>query len=143
MKTTARNQFPGTITDLDVGPVTARVTLTTSAGLEITAALTAAAAARLKLAKGQQAMALVKASNVVLVTDFEGYTLSARNQLAGTVSRVEKGAVSALVGLSLPGGLALTASITNDSVDALQLKVGQSATAVFKAFAVMLAVRTS
>jgi molybdate transport system regulatory protein len=143
MKTTARNQFPGTITDLDVGPVTARVTLTTSAGLEITAALTAAAAARLKLAKGQQAMALVKASNVVLVTDFEGYTLSARNQLSGTVSRVEKGAVSSLVGLSLPGGLALTASVTNDSVDALQLKVGQSATAVFKAFAVMLAVRTS
>lgn len=143
MKTTARNQFPGTITDLDVGPVTARVTLTTSAGLEITAALTAAAAARLKLAKGQQAMALVKASNVVLVTDFEGYTLSARNQLAGTVSRVEKGAVSSLVGLSLPGGLALTASVTNDSVDALQLKVGQNATAVFKAFAVMLAVRAS
>lgn len=140
MKATARNQFPGTITDLEVGPISARVTVATAAGFEITAAVTAGAAARLKLHKGQAAVAMIKASNVVLVTDFEGYLLSARNQLAGTISRVQKGAVSALVGLSLPGGATLTASVTNDAVDALQLAVGQSATAVFKAFSVILAV---
>lgn len=140
MKTTARNQFAGTITELDFGPVTARVTITTTAGVEITAAMTAAASARLKLAKGQPAIAIVKASNVVLVTDFEGYALSARNQIAGTISRIERGAVSSLIGLAVPGGTTLTTSVTNDAVDALQLKVGQSATAVFKAYSVILAV---
>lgn len=142
MKTTARNQFPGKVTDVEIGRVTAQATLTTPAGFEITATMTAAAAKKLKLKKGVDAIALIKASAVVLVTDFAGYSLSARNQLAGTISRVEKGAVSSLIGLTLPGGTILTASVTNDAVDGLGLAVGQSATAVFKAYAVMLAVAT-
>ena len=102
--------------------------------------MTSTAAKKLKLKKGQEAIALVKAPAIVLVTDFAGYALSARNKLAGTVSRVEKGAVSSLVGITLPGGHVVTASVTNDAVSALALKVGQSATAVFKAYSVMLAV---
>jgi molybdate transport system regulatory protein len=141
MKTTARNQFAGTITAVETGPVTAQVTIALKAGDEITATLTSAAAKRLKLKKGQEALALIKASAVVLVTDFAGWQLSARNQLAGTVSRVEKGAVASLVVLTLPGGAAITASVTNEGVDALGLKVGSPATAVFKAFSVMVAVQ--
>lgn len=140
MKTTARNQFGGTIGAVEAGPVTVQATMTLSGGQEITATMTAAAAKKLKLKKGQEAIALIKSSAVVLVTDFAGYTLSARNQLAGTVSRLEKGAVSSLVGLTLPGGLTVTASVTNDAVAALGLAVGLDATAVFKAYAVMLAV---
>ena len=142
MKTTARNQFAGTVKAVDVGPVSAQVTIALKAGDEITATLTSAAAKRLKLKKGQEALALVKASAVVLVTDFAGWKLSARNQLAGTVSRVEKGAVSSLVVLTLPGGAAITASVTNEGVDALGLKVGTPATAVFKAYAVMVATQS-
>jgi molybdate transport system regulatory protein len=78
---------------------------------------------------------------VVLVTDFAGWQLSARNQWAGTVSRIERGAVSSLVVLTLPGGANITASITNDSVADLGLAVGSAATAVFKAYAVMVAVQ--
>ena len=140
MKTTARNQFPGTVTAVETGPVTAQATLTLASGQEITASMTAAAAKKIKLKKGQQGIALIKSSAVVLVTDLAGYALSARNQLAGTISRVEKGAVSSLIGLTLPGGLVVTASVTNDAVAALGLAVGQPATAVFKAYAVMLAV---
>lgn len=140
MKTTARNQFAGTVTQVDVGPITAQATVTLSSGQEVVASLTAAAARRLGLALGKEAIALVKSSAVVLVTDFAGYVLSARNQFAGTVSRLERGAVSSLVELTLPGGSSLTASVTNDAVDALALGVGLPATAVFKAHAVMLAV---
>ncbi len=140
MKTTARNQFAGTVTHVDIGPVTAQATVTLPSGQDVVASLTAAAANRLGLAVGKEAIALVKSSAVVLVTDFAGYVLSARNQFAGTVSRVERGAVSSLVVLTLPGGANLTASVTNDAVDALSLTVGQAATAVFKAYAVMLAV---
>lgn len=107
---------------------------------EITATMTSSAARRLKLWVGSEVIALVKASEVVLVLDFGGYALSARNQLAGTVSRIDKGMVSAQVGLSLPGGSVVTATVTNEAVATLGLAVGQEATAVFKAYAVMLAV---
>ena len=139
MKTSARNQFAGTVAALDIGPVSAEVTIALKSGDTITATLTSAAARRLKLKKGKEALALVKASAVVLVADFAGWQLSARNQLAGTVSRIEKGAVSSLVVLTLPGGMALTATLTNDGLDALGLKVGAPASAVFKAYAVMVA----
>mgnify|MGYP000010461520 CR=1 FL=1 len=139
MKTTARNQFAGTVKAVEVGPVSAQVTIALKNGEEITATMTAAAAQRLKLKKGKEAIALIKASAVVLVTDFAGWQLSARNQLAGTVSRLERGAVSSLVVLTLPGGATITASVTNEGVEALDLKVGVAATAVFKAYSVMVA----
>ena len=139
MKTTARNQFAGIVKALQLGPVSATVTIALKSGDDIVATMTADAAKRLKLKKGKEALALVKASAVVLVSDFAGWQLSARNQLAGTVSRIERGAVSSLVVLTLPGGAHITASVTNEGVDALGLKVGVSATAVFKAYAVMVA----
>lgn len=139
MKTTARNQFAGTVSAVETGPVSASVTVALKSGEEITATMTAAAAKRLKLKKGQEAIALIKASAVVLVTDFAGWQLSARNQLAGTISRIERGAVSSLVVLTLPGGAAITATVTNEGAEALGLAVGTPATAVFKAYAVMIA----
>ena len=141
MKTTARNQFLGRIVNVLAGREMTAVRIALDDGNHVTASLTAPAAEELDLDLGQEALALVKSSEVVLVTDFGGYKLSARNQLAGTVSRVERGAVSSLVGLTLPGGAVVTASVTNDAVDGLGLAVGQPATAVFKAYAVMLAVR--
>lgn len=140
MKTTARNQFAGTIAAVEHGPVTTQVAITLRGGQEIVATMTSSAADRLGTQPGREAIVLIKSSAVVLVTDFAGYALSARNQLAGTVSRVEKGAVSSLIGVTLPGGAVITASVTNDAVQALGLAVGQPATAVFKAYAVMVAV---
>ena len=139
MKTTARNQFAGTVSALELGPVSAQVTIALQSGGEITATMTTAAAKRLKLAEGKEALALIKAAAVVLVSDFAGWQLSARNQLAGTVSRIERGTVSSVVVLTLPGGGVITSTITNEGVDALGLAVGTPATAVFKAYAVMVA----
>jgi len=142
MKTTARNQFTGTVKSVQRGPTTTlvRVALTRDA-LDICVSLTTSAAEELGVSVGQDALALVKASEITLVTDFAGYRLSARNQLACTVARVERGAVSSLIRLTLPGGTTVTASVTNDAVDGLNLTVGQPATACFKAYAAMLAVR--
>ena len=136
----ARNQFSGNVSAVRVGPVSAQASLQLQGGLEVTASMTAAAARKLHLKPGQEATALFKSSDVVLVTDFDGYVLSARNQWPGTISRVEEGAVSSLVGLTLPGGATVTASAPNDTVAALGLTIGQPATAVFKAYSVMLAV---
>ena len=70
MKTSARNQFAGTVSAIDIGPVSAEVIIALKSGDSITATLTSAAARRLKLKKGKEALALIKASAVVLVSDF-------------------------------------------------------------------------
>jgi len=141
MKTSARNQFAGTVKSVDMAPVSAQVVIDLPGGVEIVSTMTRSAAERLKVRQGQAAIALIKASAVALVTDFDGYVLSARNQLAGTVSQLERGAVSSFVTLTLPGGLRVSASVTNDAVDDLALKLGAKATAVFKAYSVIVGVK--
>jgi molybdopterin-binding protein len=66
--------------------------------------------------------------------------LSARNQLKGTITSVTKGVTTAHVQIDIGGGVIVTSSITNDSVDNLGLKVGMAAAAVIKASDVMVAV---
>jgi molybdopterin-binding protein len=64
--------------------------------------------------------------------------LSARNQLEGIVTAVEKGQTTARVKIDIGHGLIITSSITNEAVDDLDLKVGDKATAVIKASDVLV-----
>jgi molybdopterin-binding protein len=64
--------------------------------------------------------------------------LSARNQLEGTVSSVNRGAAIANVALDV-GGQRLVASITVEAVDELGLREGSQVTAVIKASDVIIA----
>ncbi len=65
--------------------------------------------------------------------------ISARNALKGTITDVKKGQTTAHVVLDV-GGQTATASITNESVDALKLAKGQKAYAVIKASDVMIGI---
>ncbi|HZB92880.1 MAG TPA: TOBE domain-containing protein [Stellaceae bacterium] len=65
--------------------------------------------------------------------------LSARNQIKGTIAAVTKGQTTAHVRIDIGQGVIVTASITNEAVDELALKVGDAATAVIKASDVMVA----
>ena len=65
--------------------------------------------------------------------------ISARNKLKGKVVEVKKGQTTAHVRIDVNGTI-VTASITNEAVDELGLKVGQTATAVVKASDVMVAI---
>lgn len=66
--------------------------------------------------------------------------LSARNILEGKVVEVKKGKTTAHVRLNV-GGTVVTASITNEAVDELKLKKGQTAYAVIKASDVMIGIK--
>ncbi|MFG1359918.1 TOBE domain-containing protein [Xanthobacter pseudotagetidis] len=65
--------------------------------------------------------------------------VSARNAFAGRIVDIKKGATTAHVVLDV-NGIKVTASITNESVDDLGLKVGGAATAIVKASDVIIAV---
>ncbi len=66
--------------------------------------------------------------------------LSARNMLKGTVKQVKHGTVNSEVTIELPGGIAVVAMITKQSVENLGLAPGKEAYAVIKASNVMIAV---
>jgi molybdopterin-binding protein len=63
--------------------------------------------------------------------------LSARNVLTGKVVDVKKGQTTAHVRIDI-GGSMITASITNEAVDDLALKVGDTASAIIKASVVLV-----
>jgi molybdopterin-binding protein len=65
--------------------------------------------------------------------------LSARNQLKGKIVEVKKGATTAHVRIDV-GGAIVTASITNESADELNLTVGKTADAIIKSSNVMVGV---
>jgi molybdopterin-binding protein len=66
--------------------------------------------------------------------------ISARNRLKGKITEITKGATTAHVRIDIGNGAIVTASITNEAVDELELKVGGSAYAVVKASDVMVAI---
>jgi len=139
MKTSARNQFAGTVTKLVRGAVNDEVTLTVVGGQAIVAIVTHDSAVSLGLAPGVAAFALVKASSIIIAVG-DGAGLSARNRLSGTVERVVTGAVNSDVTIALPGGGTVGATVTRDSEEALALREGMLVTAVFKASSVILGV---
>jgi molybdopterin-binding protein len=65
--------------------------------------------------------------------------LSARNRLKGRIVEVRKGQTTAHVRLDVNGTI-VTASITNEAVDELGLRVGQEAYAIVKASDVMIGI---
>ncbi|MEQ1529430.1 MAG: TOBE domain-containing protein, partial [Methylococcales bacterium] len=140
MKASARNQFFGKISAISTGSIDVEVTINLKGGETLIAAITKTSAVSLGIKNGLDVVALIKAPQVILITDFDGYRLSARNQLKGLVSRIQKGSVNADVVLELPGGDSVAATITNDSIDKLGLAIGGTATAVFKPGAVILGV---
>jgi molybdopterin-binding protein len=72
------------------------------------------------------------------VRERSGVKISARNQFPGRVVAVQKGQTTGHVRIEIAGGVVVTASITNESIDDLALSVGDSATAIIKASDVMV-----
>ena len=140
MKTSARNALRGVVSRIEVGAVNCEVALKVADDLEIVAVITKDSVADLGLAVGVRAIALIKSSFVILAAGDEPLRISARNKLAGTVTRHEVGAVNDEVVIDLGQGKSITATITRASGEDLGLKVGDRAQALIKASHVILAV---
>lgn len=140
MKVSARNQFKGTVSEVRPGSVYSEVLVRLKGGATLVAMITKESVDSLAIAPGKDVIAMIKAPHVIIVTDFGGYRISARNQLEGKVVQVKPGAINSEVDIELVGGEKVAATVTNESVEALGLRQGQTATAIFKAGSVILAV---
>lgn len=69
MRISARNQLKGTIVEIVKGATTSHVRIDIGGGAIVTASITNESVEDLKLAKGQAAMAVIKASDVLVAVD--------------------------------------------------------------------------
>lgn len=69
MALSARNQFRGKIVSVKSGSVMSEVVIDIGGGHQIVSLISSSSAKRLKLKKGGQAVAVVKATEVIISTD--------------------------------------------------------------------------
>jgi molybdopterin-binding protein len=69
VKLSARNMFKGRVVEVRRGQTTAHVRLDVGGGTVVTASITNEAADELALKEGEEAYAVVKASNVMIAKD--------------------------------------------------------------------------
>ncbi len=139
MKLSARNVWFGKVMSIDTGVVNSVVNIQLKGGDKISSVITENSVRRLELEQGKEAMAIVKASCVLLGSDIDPQAISARNILTGTISQIVPGAVNDEVTVNLPGGSSVTSIITSASVKRLGLVVGKEISAIIKASDVLLA----
>lgn len=140
MQTSARNQFAGEVVAAHAGAVNDEIVIGLPTGQQIVATVTSESARRLGLTQGRKAVAMVKATSVIVMVDGDPAMLSTRNAIAGTVTEVRTGAVNTDVTITTAGGVAIAAVITNSSAARLGLAAGKPATAIFKAASVIVGV---
>lgn len=139
MKTSARNALRGAITSVASDEITAEIAVAVSDDTTIHALVTTESVRELGLAPGREAIVLVKAPFVIIAPGGEPPAVSARNCVAGVVQRCETSPVNAEIVLDIGGGKTLAATITARSAEALGLKPGAPAYALFDAAHVIIA----
>jgi len=137
-RTSARNQFAGRVVAIHKGIVNDTVELELPGGERVVATLTCESTQDLRLEVGTEAIALIKASSVLVGLPDGKLRLSARNQFAGHVIQVIEGAVHTEVRIRLAGGNVMTATVTAESATALGLAEGVAVIAIVKASSVIL-----
>lgn len=135
MKTSARNELTGKITNIITGAVMSEVKITVSPEVTISATVTKEGLESLGTKLNDNVTAIIKASSIIITKD--AVKTTARNVLKGKVVEVVKGAVNSEVKLSL-GKAVISAIVTNDAIEDLSIKVSEDAYAIIKASSVIL-----
>ena len=140
MKTSARNQWVGTISAIRAGAVNDEVELRLPGGARLVAIITRDSTEALALQLQQTVIALVKSSAEMLATELGDARLSARNRLEGRVLAIKPGAVNAEVTVETADGLAVVAIVAQSTVADLGLAPDVPVAVLVKAADIILAV---
>jgi molybdate transport system regulatory protein len=141
MLTSALNQFNGRIRHISRGMVNDEIELILAGGERIVTIITSNRSLAMRLEAGRDAIVLVRPSSVILTTDnISGFMLSARNLVCGTIKQLNADLVNTEVVIELKGQDTLVAVVTSDAARELELTVGKTVNAIFKATDVILGV---
>ena len=139
MRLSIRNQLDGAIQTVTRGEVMGTVETRLASGQLITAAITLDAIDDLALAAGQPVTVLIKSTEVSVAIGTVP-NLSIRNQIPGTVYEVDQGSVMTTVKVTIEGGATVTAAITRDGAEDLELAPGDPVTVLVKSTDVSIAI---
>lgn len=137
MKTSARNQLQGDISEIKSGQVNSEIVIGLGDNTTLKAVITNDACQEMGLKTGDSVYAIIKASFVMVAKEKPG-KISTRNILETTVEKVIDGMVNAELKLKM-GSHALTSIITKEAADELQIKEGDTVYALIKANSIILA----
>jgi len=139
MKTSARNQLAGTVKKIVAGMINSEIVVDIGNDVKIAAVITNDSVKDLGLETGVDVIVLVKAPAIILFPGSAPVKSSLENMLLGRVIEVRLGMVSGEVIIELQGSKTITAIVTKDSVESLNIKEGNLLNAAFSASQVILA----
>lgn len=140
MKTSARNAFRCTVEKVIPGSVNGEVLLRLSSATTLCAIITTESIQELGLTEGKNVIALVKSSFIMMAAGEEMPRISARNKIKGKIAVRDEGAVNTEIVLDIGDGKTIISIISNEGAREMDLKVGDTAWALFKSSHVILAV---
>lgn len=132
IKTSARNQLFGRVTDIQLGEVNAEISVQLKGGETIISTTDLHLLNELALTIGADAVLLINSSDITILTEGQPKQFSARNRLACYVLKIQKNVAVVEITLLLPSGETLMANITEHSLENLQLQVGSAVWVLFK-----------
>ncbi|MGC4060809.1 MAG: TOBE domain-containing protein [Aquabacterium sp.] len=146
LRTSARNQLTGTVTQVRAGTVDALIDLRLpglagdKTGDTLRVSLTTTSLKTLGVGKGMQAMALIKAPSVRVVLPDAPEDPAMHNSLRGRVSGLVASPAHTEVHVRLQGGQTLVSKMASADVRAMKLAEGHEVLAQFHDHAVILGV---
>jgi molybdate transport system regulatory protein len=136
MKISARNQLAGNIVEIIDGKVNSEIVVDVD-GILIKSVITNGSVISMELGIGDQVIAIIKASQVIIAKQHPG-KISTRNILEAKVEDVINGAVNCELKLSVNSN-EIAAIITEDAQKELEILKGDTVYALIKANSIILA----
>jgi molybdate transport system regulatory protein len=137
MKTSARNQFIGSVVSLDDLGGSVDVKLQLGGGDEIVANITPESVENMELAPGVEAYALIKAPWISIAARAQRRTAK-RNVLRGVIGELHEGSAHTRLSIATEGGRTLIASMPQATVVERELEPGMAGWASFDTESVIL-----
>lgn len=132
----ARNQLPGIIKSISRGAVNAEVIIITPTGVEISSIITLGSCVRMNLEPGDNVIAVVKASDVIVAAG-NNIAISCRNNITGIIKKINPGVVNNEIVIDA-NATELVSVITKSSVERLKLVENMQVSALIKASNVII-----
>jgi molybdate transport system regulatory protein len=136
MKISARNQLRGNIVEIIEGKVNSEIVVDVN-GMLIKSVITNGSVTNMELSLGDNVIAIIKASQVIIAKDHPG-KISTRNILEARVDNIVNGAVNCELQLSVNSN-DVAAIITEDAQRELEISKGDIVYALIKANSIILA----
>ena len=134
------NIFSGQVVNILNSIIVTEITVYVSDSIKIVAIITSESYESLAVTAGTMISAVVKPTEILVGKGENGSRFSTRNCLVGVVEELKPCDSMVEVIGSLDGGICISALATIESIDEINLQVGDNVSFFFKAFSVILAI---